>query len=221
MVQASAHLTARFVQHQPQTHQNNTPATARAPRDPRLKPFPSWLGADASTHPQVQLLLWLLLFAWLMLRWPSLPAGLRLSCTPSCPRRFLSTTRPVCADSSSRWGNTLLLPKTAFPLYNDPSKDPNLRNKTTEDLYRWQVGMFGDKPPSLPLMLVSFSGSMRKALSLSFTTARPTRMVTCIWVSSYYCSSAFCALLWLTHCGSYATCGKTVVRIVWDSIDPL
>ncbi|KAL1943823.1 hypothetical protein VTO73DRAFT_3641 [Trametes versicolor] len=73
-----------------------------------------------------------------MLRWSVLPAGLRLSCTPSCSRRWLSTTRPVCADSSPRWGDTLLLPKTAFPLYNDPSKDPALRNKTTEDLYRWQ-----------------------------------------------------------------------------------
>lgn len=131
----------------------------------------------------LRLWLWVLLCAWLMLRWSVLPAGLRLSCTPSCSRRWLSTTRPVCADSSPRWGDTLLLPKTAFPLYNDPSKDPALRNKTTEDLYRWQVGISWDKPPSPPLMLVSFSGSMRKALSLSFMTARPTRMETCIWVS--------------------------------------
>lgn len=156
-----------------------------------------------------------------MLRWSVLPAGLRLSCTPSCSRRWLSTTRPVCADSSPRWGDTLLLPKTAFPLYNDPSKDPALRNKTTEDLYRWQVGISWDKPPSPPLMLVSFSGSMRKALSLSCMTARPTRMETCIWVSSYYCNSAFYTLLWFTRCGTYATCGKAMGMIVCDSNNPL
>ncbi|KAH9849619.1 isoleucyl-tRNA synthetase [Lenzites betulinus] len=89
-----------------------------------------------------------------MLRWSLLPAGLRLSCTSPCSRRWLSTTRPAYADSTPRWGDTLLLPKTAFPLYNDPSKDPNLRNKTTGELYRWQwehaqgpLFVFHDGPP--------------------------------------------------------------------------
>ncbi|KAI0634849.1 isoleucyl-tRNA synthetase [Trametes polyzona] len=89
-----------------------------------------------------------------MLRWSLLPVGLRLSCTPPCSRRWLSTTLPVHADSPPRWGDTLLLPKTTFPLYNDPSKDPKLRRKTTEELYRWQwkhaqgpLFVFHDGPP--------------------------------------------------------------------------
>ncbi|KAI0827156.1 isoleucyl-tRNA synthetase [Trametes gibbosa] len=89
-----------------------------------------------------------------MLRWSLLPAGLRLSCIPSFSRRWLSTTRPAPADATPRWGATLLLPKTAFPLYNDPSKDHDLRNRTTEELYRWQwehaqgpLFVFHDGPP--------------------------------------------------------------------------
>ncbi|KAI0371272.1 isoleucyl-tRNA synthetase [Pilatotrama ljubarskyi] len=89
-----------------------------------------------------------------MLRWSLLSAGLRLSCTTTCSRRWFSTTFPAFADSPQRWGDTLLLPKTAFPLYNDPSKEPGLRNKTTEELYRWQwehaqgpLFVFHDGPP--------------------------------------------------------------------------
>ncbi|KAI0777213.1 isoleucyl-tRNA synthetase [Trametes elegans] len=89
-----------------------------------------------------------------MLRWSLLPAGLRLGHNPSCAYRWFSTTRVALAQDSPRWGDTLLLPKTAFPLYNDPSQDPRIRNKTTEDLYRWQwehaqgpLFVFHDGPP--------------------------------------------------------------------------
>ncbi|OSD08764.1 isoleucyl-tRNA synthetase [Trametes coccinea BRFM310] len=90
-----------------------------------------------------------------MLRWSLLPPGLRLRCTPACTRRWLSSSQKVAAEGAQNtWGNTLLLPKTTFPLYNDPSKDPKLQDKTTQSLYRWQwehaqgpLFVFHDGPP--------------------------------------------------------------------------
>ncbi|KAI0336726.1 isoleucyl-tRNA synthetase [Cubamyces sp. BRFM 1775] len=89
-----------------------------------------------------------------MPRWSVFSARLRLGFTQTRPRRWLSSSRSVLAESSQRWGDTLLLPKTTFPLYNDPSKDSKLQHKTTEGLYRWQwehaegpLFVFHDGPP--------------------------------------------------------------------------
>ncbi|KAI0646563.1 isoleucyl-tRNA synthetase [Trametes meyenii] len=89
-----------------------------------------------------------------MLRWSLLPARRRLGCIPTCSRRWFSSTRPSLAAGTQRWGDTLFLPKTTFPLYNDPSADPKLRDKTTEGLYQWQwehaqgpLFVFHDGPP--------------------------------------------------------------------------
>ncbi|KAI0659363.1 isoleucyl-tRNA synthetase [Cubamyces menziesii] len=89
-----------------------------------------------------------------MPRWSVFSTGLRLGCTQTCYRRWLSSSRTVLAESSQRWGDTLHLPKTTFPLYNDPSKDSKLQHKTTEGLYRWQwdhaegpLFVFHDGPP--------------------------------------------------------------------------
>ncbi|KAI0702048.1 isoleucyl-tRNA synthetase [Cerioporus squamosus] len=92
--------------------------------------------------------------------WSLLSAGPRLSLASRCSRRWLSSSPPwstVAAHDqqpAQRWGDTLLLPKTGFPLYNDPSADPKVREKTTEALYRWQwenakgpLFVFLDGPP--------------------------------------------------------------------------
>lgn len=92
-----------------------------------------------------------------MPRWSLLPAGLRLYSTARCPRRWLSTSPPASAepsrDPSHRWGNTILLPKTSFPLYNDASKDAQVRAKTSGELYQWQVGERAHRPASKQLTL--------------------------------------------------------------------
>ncbi|KAI0747007.1 isoleucyl-tRNA synthetase [Daedaleopsis nitida] len=79
-----------------------------------------------------------------MPRWSLLSAGPRFSSTSACSRRWLSFSRPSAAQTAQdrqpaqRWGDSLLLPRTKFPLYNDPSKDPAIRRKTSESLYQWQ-----------------------------------------------------------------------------------
>ncbi|KAH8101837.1 isoleucyl-tRNA synthetase [Cristinia sonorae] len=58
------------------------------------------------------------------------------------------------ANDNKAFSKTLLLPKTKFPMRNDPSKDPAIVQRTTEGLYRWQAGnakgplfVFHDGPP--------------------------------------------------------------------------
>jgi hypothetical protein len=59
-------------------------------------------------------------------------------------RRHLSLSIPslnegtVSELDAKTFSKTLLLPKTLFPLRNDPFKT-EYRKKTCEDLYRWQV----------------------------------------------------------------------------------
>ena len=76
-----------------------------------------------------------------------LHCSLTLPHTPACAppnRRHLSQSIPLLAEGitnkadSKAFSNTLLLPKTSFPLRSDPSK-AEFRKKTCEDLYRWQV----------------------------------------------------------------------------------
>lgn len=41
---------------------------------------------------------------------------------------------------ANQFSKTLLLPKTRFPLRNDPAKDESIRHRTSDHLYKWQVG---------------------------------------------------------------------------------
>jgi hypothetical protein len=68
-----------------------------------------------------------------------------LSREQSC-RPFSYTSRrhngPKASDVTKKYSDTLLLPKTTFPLYGDPEKsEVAFRQKTSDELYRWQVGM--------------------------------------------------------------------------------
>ncbi|KAF5369061.1 hypothetical protein D9758_002922 [Tetrapyrgos nigripes] len=66
---------------------------------------------------------------------------LRHSVTISkCSRSFSTTVKSSnTASSSKAFTKTLLLPKTTFPLWSDPSKgEVPFRSRTCENLYRWQ-----------------------------------------------------------------------------------
>jgi hypothetical protein len=55
------------------------------------------------------------------------------------PYRRHSSAQAMATDSKA-FSKTLLLPKTSFPLWADPSKsEAPFRKRTGEDLYRWQV----------------------------------------------------------------------------------
>ena len=141
----SAHDAARFVQHQPQTQQNNTRPDALDTRDTCVSRHGlapkcvSWCFVSVSAFPLSAILV------WPMPRWSLLPAAARIRSRTSWSHRAFSSSSPARAQTASdqqpghRWGDTLQLPKTNFPLYNDPSKDERIRVKTTEGLYTWQV----------------------------------------------------------------------------------
>jgi hypothetical protein len=64
-------------------------------------------------------------------------SGLRYFCGTACRRNATNT-------GVKAYSNSLLLPKTAFPLRADAVKREHLfRKRTCEDLYEWQVG----RPP--------------------------------------------------------------------------
>lgn len=76
-----------------------------------------------------------------------LHCSITLRYTPACAppnRRQLSQSIPLLAEGitskadGKAFSNTLLLPKTSFPLRSVPFK-AEFRKKTCEDLYRWQV----------------------------------------------------------------------------------
>lgn len=50
--------------------------------------------------------------------------------------RYHSTAKKA---DNKHFSSSILLPRTRFPLRNDPSKDKTIQRKTTENLYRWQV----------------------------------------------------------------------------------
>ncbi|KAH9941162.1 isoleucyl-tRNA synthetase [Epithele typhae] len=87
--------------------------------------------------------------------WSLVSAGTRFHHSLPWARRWLSSSLPLRqSQQAPAWGDSLLLPKTTFPLYNDPSKDPAIRTKTTEELYDWQrqhaqgpLFVFLDGPP--------------------------------------------------------------------------
>jgi hypothetical protein len=67
-----------------------------------------------------------------------------LSRTPLC-RSFSCTPHRhsdlKVSEPSKKYSDTLLLPKTSFPLYGDPeTSEVAFRRKTSDELYRWQVG---------------------------------------------------------------------------------
>ncbi|ESK91771.1 isoleucyl-trna synthetase [Moniliophthora roreri MCA 2997] len=70
-------------------------------------------------------------------------------------RRYLSTSPSWYSMDNKAFSKTLLLPKTKFPLWSDPSKtEISFRPRTCEELYRWQwnngsgpLFVFLDGPP--------------------------------------------------------------------------
>ncbi|KAG9123509.1 isoleucine-tRNA ligase, partial [Ceratobasidium sp. 392] len=53
--------------------------------------------------------------------------------------RLLSVSSPHRKQNQNAFAETLLLPKTTFPLWADPSqREVPYKNKTTEELYKWQ-----------------------------------------------------------------------------------
>ena len=187
---------ARFVQHQPQTQQNNTRPDALDTRDTCVSRHGlapkcvSWCFVSVSAFPLSAILV------WPMPRWSLLSAAPRISPLARCSRRWLFSSSPASTEAShdrqpaQRWGDTLLLPKTTFPLYNDPSKDPKIRQKTSEDLYRWQVGVHVHRSASSPLTLNSIKTPTVPYLS-SLTVLR-MRTVTSTWVSVCYYDNRNC-----------------------------
>lgn len=59
---------------------------------------------------------------------------------PSVSLRYLNYSATLLAQNQNAFANTLLLPKTSFPLWADPAqREEPYRNRTTEELYHWQV----------------------------------------------------------------------------------
>lgn len=59
--------------------------------------------------------------------------------------RSLQSSSVLLSQNKNTFADTLLLPKTSFPLWADPAqREEPYRNKTTEELYRWQVSDFLD-----------------------------------------------------------------------------
>lgn len=57
--------------------------------------------------------------------------------------RGLCSTPIRCAKAPNPYTNTILLPKTNFPLRADAAKREHLfRDRCTKDLYPWQVPLF-------------------------------------------------------------------------------
>lgn len=52
-------------------------------------------------------------------------------------RRYMSAVK---TPDNNAFSGTIQLPKTRFPLRSDPAQDQTVVKKTTEDLYKWQVG---------------------------------------------------------------------------------
>jgi hypothetical protein len=71
--------------------------------------------------------------------------GLRHHTTSKASCRQFSWTwhrraGPKAPDANKRYSDTLLLPKTSFPLYGTRETSEEIFNKKTSDeLYRWQV----------------------------------------------------------------------------------
>lgn len=177
-----ARRQARFVQHQSQTQQNNT-LFKRASHVTRAWVTRRRQGTRTRTWCRGAGLLCALPL-WLSPRsmptWSLVKAGPRLFAVHPWCRRWLSTSRPSAQASqtqqaSSRWSDTLLLPKTGFPLYNDPSKDSKIKAKTTEGLYQWQVGT---SPPLVATQRLNSLPSLKmpKARRLSSLTDPHTPM---------------------------------------------
>ena len=128
-----------------------------------------------------------------MPRWSLLSPGSRLCSTPRWSRRWLSSSRTLSQaaqdqQSAPRWGDTLLLPKTSFPLYNDPSKDPKIKAKTTDGLYQWQVGVCPLRNQGQPALSLLHSPNTPMVRCLSSLTALHMQTVTYTSVSHGFCS---------------------------------
>jgi hypothetical protein len=54
--------------------------------------------------------------------------------------RSLAISSCLYKQDQNAFAKTLLLPKTSFPLWADPlQREEPYRNRTTEELYKWQV----------------------------------------------------------------------------------
>lgn len=66
---------------------------------------------------------------------------------PSVSLRYLNYSATLLAQNQNAFANTLLLPKTSFPLWADPAqREEPYRNRTTEELYHWQWKNREDRP---------------------------------------------------------------------------
>lgn len=110
--------------------------------------------------------------------------------TPPCSswKSLYSSTAPPkdSSDKTKLYANSLLLPRTTFPQWTDPSKTEVLvRKRTCDDLYRWQVrsqcNAFRSMLCTADIGLWS-SGKIIKVLYSYCTMARRTQMATFIWV---------------------------------------
>lgn len=108
----------------------------------------------------------------------------------TCP--LLSSTRPLqllgrrfyfSSDIGIKaFSQTLLLPRTALPLWPNRSRSEEpFRERTTEELYRWQVCLSWKNMSGL-VAEFSFSGNIKKDPCLYCMMDRPMPMATCTWV---------------------------------------
>jgi hypothetical protein len=78
--------------------------------------------------------------------WPLLTtlriAGARYHVSPYALKYPFTRSNSSQALSKNAFANTLLLPKTNFPLWANPAqREVPYRHKTTEELYKWQVSI--------------------------------------------------------------------------------
>ena len=106
----------------------------------------------------------------------------------SYPSSFHSDQNLTAIDSKA-FSETLLLPKTPFPLWTDPSRSEfPFRTRTCEGLYRWQVSepfhVRGRNISDLSY-ISSNSGKMHKEGCSCCTTVRLTQMEIYTWVRAF------------------------------------
>ncbi len=102
-------------------------------------------------------------------------------CTP-LPARFASTQ---ASPSSKKYTDTLLLPKTSFPIrHKDIVKvEQGYRQRVTREYYLRQVGGRSAPQPWTELTVTRCSGRTIPDRCSFSTMVRRTPMETCIWVS--------------------------------------
>lgn len=109
----------------------------------------------------------------------------------SATTRSLSSTATLLAKPKNPYTDTLLLPKTPFPLRaNAVSREHLFKDRCTSELYEWQVSMFLTYmicitrfPDTIHLLATSSKTTQRS--SLYYMMVHPTLMAMCIWVRQW------------------------------------